>query len=58
MTLPTAISLCPIRAADTVPANSGKLVPIATTLRPITICETPMASAIETAAHVFPAPIW
>ena len=32
ITLPTAISLCPIRAAETVPANSGRLVPTATTV--------------------------
>ena len=34
ITFPTAISLCPIFAAETVPASSGKLVPIATTLNP------------------------
>ena len=50
ITFPTAISLWPIRAAETVPANSGKLVPIATTLNPITISETPIDSAMETAA--------
>ena len=50
MTLPTAISLWPFLAAETVPANSGKLtVPTATTLKPITTSETPMKVAISTA---------
>ena len=47
--LPNAISLCPILAADIVPANSGKLVPTATTLKPIIISERPNAKAISTA---------
>ena len=35
MTLPTAISLWPFLAAETVPANSGRLVPNATIVNPI-----------------------
>ena len=49
ITFPTAISLWPILAAETVPASSGRLVPTATTLKPITISGTPNALAISTA---------
>ena len=49
ITFPTAISLCPIRAADIVPANWGRLGPTAPTLKPITISGIPTANAISTA---------
>ena len=52
ITLPIAISLWPIRAADTVPASSGRLVPMARTLKPITISQSRNCEAIYTAEYI------
>lgn len=52
----TAISLCHFRAAMTDVANSGKDVPIATIVKPITISDIPKDRAIVTAqsTNIFP----
>lgn len=47
--LPIATSACRRSAAITETVNSGSDVPTATSVRPITACETPQCSAIPTA---------
>lgn len=49
ITLPSAIAVFPLRAAVTDVASSGREVPIATIVRPITASLTPMAEAIPDA---------
>jgi hypothetical protein len=44
-TLPTDRSACPDQAAWTLTANSGELVPKATTVKPITNGDTPTVAA-------------
>ena len=48
-TLPMAMSLCPLSAATTDVASSGRLVPAARIVSPMTASLRPAASAIETA---------
>ena len=52
MTLPTAMSVVPFRAETKLTKNSGADVPMATTVRPITICGTFNRWAIEVAPSV------
>ena len=51
-TLPTAISVVPLKAETKLTKNSGADVPMATTVRPITICGTFRRWAIAVAPSV------